>query len=298
MKIDKWLKDNTATLSGKTVAVTGATGGLGSRLCRYLAALGAHILMLDRNYQKSLACGEALLAAFPHARIGHLQLDLADMDSVRAACDALQGVPIDYLILNAGAYKIPRAIADSGYDNVFQINFVAPYYMVKRLLPSLRRYHTKVVAVSSIAHNYAKIDLNDIDFSHNKSVAKVYGNSKRFLTFALYGLFRDEGQARLAVAHPGVTLTNMTNHYPKAINGLVKAAIKVFYPSPDKAALSILSAVFCDCGDMEWIGPRLCGIWGYPEKRRLRTCKEDEAQLIYQKAEEIYAEANERGLGA
>ena len=55
MSIEKWLKNNTSSLSGKTVAVTGSTGGLGAPLCAYLAQLGASLILVDRNKSRSEA---------------------------------------------------------------------------------------------------------------------------------------------------------------------------------------------------------------------------------------------------
>ena len=53
MNYKKWLNDNTASLKGKTVAVTGATGGIGTELCRYLVYLGAELVLLNRSEEKT-----------------------------------------------------------------------------------------------------------------------------------------------------------------------------------------------------------------------------------------------------
>ena len=55
MSIEKWLKKNTSSLSGKTVAITGSTGGLGAPLCAYLSRLGASLILVDRNKSRSEA---------------------------------------------------------------------------------------------------------------------------------------------------------------------------------------------------------------------------------------------------
>ena len=88
----------------------------------------------------------------------------------------------------------------------------------------------KIVVVSSVAYNYSTIDENDIDFSTRKKASKVYGNSKRFLTFALMELLQNS-HCKLSIVHPGITLTQMTNHYPKYINWLVKFGIKILFPT-------------------------------------------------------------------
>ena len=51
--MDKWLSKHTESLTGKTVAVTGTTGGIGKELCGYLAMLGAKLILCDRNFERS-----------------------------------------------------------------------------------------------------------------------------------------------------------------------------------------------------------------------------------------------------
>ena len=56
-------------------------------------------------------------------------------------------------------------------------------------------------------------------------------------------LCKNEG-VKVSVVHPGVTLTDMTNHYPKAINWLVKIGIKCLFPNIQKASLSLIKGIF------------------------------------------------------
>ena len=294
VSVNQWLKRNTESLTGRTVAITGATGGLGGAICRHLLACGAGLILLDRNRAKSDALKAALLTENPGATIGQIPLDLSDMASVKAACDALEREDFDVLIHNAGAYSIPRCLCDTGYDNVFQINFVAPYYMTCRLLPRLRERCGRVVAVGSIAHNYSVTDADDVDFRTRKKASLVYGNAKRYLMYALHELFRDEREATLAVAHPGITFTNITAHYPPLLFALIKHPMKVIFMSPRRAALSIVRGVFEMSPYRTWIGPRLFDIWGKPSVKVLRTAKDGEIAHIDRVAREIYAQLCEK----
>lgn len=289
MNVKKWIDKNAKDLSGKVVAITGATGDLASNLCRYLLRFNAQIIMLDRNSKKSLALKDKLLAEFPDAKIENIKLDLADMQNVKQVCNRLESVKIDFLILNAGVYNVPCVATESGYNNIFQINFVSNYYLVKKLLPSVRNSNGKIVALSSIAHKSVKLDENDVDFSRNKRAMKIYGNSKRFLTYALFELLKDETAVSFAVAHPGVVATNMTTHYRKSVNWLVKAGMKIIFPPAEKAALNFVYAVYENCGYNEWIGPNRFGIWGKPKKRKLKSCNQTERRRIFTLAEEIFA---------
>lgn len=288
MSIAKWLRRNTESLAGKTVAVTGSTGGIGQELCRHLATLGANLVLVDRNSERSRVHGERLQAEFPEISVGYICADMEDIASVDRACEKLKGIMPYAVILNAGAYSIPRHKCSTGYDNVFQINFVSPYYMVKKLLPTIRENKGKVIAVGSIAHNYSKTDPSDIDFSEKKRASLVYGNAKRYLMFSLYELFGEEKGASLAVAHPGITFTNITAHYPKLIFAVIKHPMKVIFMKPKKACLSILGGMFCATEKYEWIGPRLFDVWGYPKCRMLKTCSSQESKRIFLTAEKIY----------
>jgi NAD(P)-dependent dehydrogenase (short-subunit alcohol dehydrogenase family) len=293
MTTTRYLKKHTAPLTGKTVAVTGATGGLGKALCRHLAALGASLWLLDRNSQKSNALIDTLKAEFPALSATHVCVDMADFASVQRVTEQLKQAPPDVLILNAGAYHIPRKICDTGLDNVFQINFASPYYMARTLRPALVQKGGKVVAVASIAHNYSQSDPSDVDFAGRTKPSRVYGNAKRYLMAALWGLFKAEGG--LAVTHPGITFTGITAHYPKLIFALIKHPMKLIFMPPRKASLCILRGVFEDTAACEWIGPRAFSIWGLPKKKRLLTIPPAEQTQICAAAEKIYQKLQQKG---
>lgn len=286
MNYYKWIDKNATSLNGKTVAISGATGGIGTAVCDYLAYLGANLVCLDRNSDKSNRLIADLKSKYPKLSARHITVDLENFKQVTTVAEDLKTSDIDYLILNAGAYKIPRHKCDTGYDNVFQINFLSPYYLARELMPHIKSRGGRVVAVSSIAHNYSKIDINDIDFSNVNASSKVYGNAKRFLTFALYGLF--DVNNTLSVVHPGITFTNITNHYPKLIFAIIKHPMKIIFMTPKKAALCLISGIFNGSLRNEWIGPRIFNIWGSPQKHRLNTCKAAEYIQIQKIVDDIY----------
>lgn len=288
MNISKWIRENTQSLSGKRILISGSTGGLGRELCKYIAMLGGDLILLDRNEKKSLAHADELTAEFPDLKVSHITADMSDIDSVISATDMLSEMNIDYLILNAGAYSIPRQPVKGGYNNIFQINFISPYYLARNLLPMIESRGGRVVAVSSIAHNYSKIDVSDVDFSTRKRASLVYGNAKRFLTYSLFAL----KSSAISVAHPGISFTGITDHYPKLIFALIKHPMKIIFPHPRVACLSVLYAMFANCRSGEWIGPRIFDVWGRPRKKTLSTASVKEREKIAQIVEEIYNKTN------
>lgn len=274
-------------LTGKRVAITGSTGGLGYHLCRTLAARGAIIVQVDRNPQKSEELRKKIRAEYPDTLFEQITADLSSMASVREATARLALSPPDVLIHNAGAYYIPRHLTDAGIDNLYQINFAAPYYMTRQLLAPMRARGGKVIIVGSIAHGYSRTDPADPDFRTRRACSLVYGNAKRYLMYATDALFAEETGVSLAITHPGVTPTGITAHYPKWLYTLIKYPMKVIFMRPAKAALSILAGL-SDVTHGEWIGPAVFGVWGYPKKRRLTSATVEERARITATAEEIY----------
>ncbi len=270
----------------KTIAVSGSTGGLGQALCDQIAANGGNIIMLDRNREKVNALSAKLKAKYPDIKTEYIPLDLEDFESVKTAVNRLLERVPDYILLNAGAYSIPRHKTSLGYDNVFQINYLSPYYIARKMLGEIEKKGGRIIAVGSIAHNYSKTNPTDIDFSQQTRASRVYGNAKRRLMFSLFSL----GSEHIAVTHPGITLTGITAHYPKLIFALIKHPMKIIFMSPKKAAKPILAGFFAKTEPFEWIGPRFFSIWGAPKRKLLKTCSSEEIAEISALSDTIYSQ--------
>ena len=274
------------SLNGKQIALTGASGGLGRALCEMILASGGALVVIDRNEKKQQALIEELKAAHPEGQIEGLLADMESMESVKTLAETLKARPIDFLILNAGAYSIPRHKTALGLDNVFCINFVSPYYLTRALLPHIEARGGRVIAVGSIAHNYSPSDATDEDFSARTRASLVYGNAKRHLMAAFFDLSA-KGES-VAVTHPGISFTGITAHYPKLIFALIRHPMKLIFMRPKKAALSIYEGLFTPTAAGEWIGPRLFNVWGKPKKQRVKTIKPEEQKRLAEYADELY----------
>ena len=273
-------------LSNKTIAITGSTGGLGKEISIGLAKLGADLIFVNRNLQKSEELAQEIKRQFPNTKIDIVIADLSDIESVKTAVQALYHMSFDILMLNAGIYNVPIKKVSTGYNNIFQVNFISQYYLAKKLLqkPELKKF----VAVGSIAYNFAKLNADDIDCSNCKKTNKVYGNSKRFFMCSMYELFERNKEKELCIAHPGVTLTNMTNHFHKSINWFVKFGVKVVFPSPKNAAKNIIKGIENNSQNFSWVGPKTFNIWGKPKHKKIKKISSEEREKIYKLAEDIF----------
>lgn len=256
------------------MAISGSTGGIGRQLCLSLSRLGANIICLDRNAEKV----KELARELTETDVRHILCDLSDMQSVHRAADELEKADVDVLILCAGAYHIPRVTCDSGYDNIFQINFLAPYYLAARMKPHLLKRGGKVVTVSSLSVALTRFDPEDPEKATGNAVT-AYGNAKRCLLFSLSSLY--DGSDALSLTHPGISPTGITSGYPRLIKAAIKYPMKLVFMSPKKASNCVLRGVFQATERGKWIGPRILGIWGKPKLTEIKSYNDRESDIVF-----------------
>jgi NAD(P)-dependent dehydrogenase (short-subunit alcohol dehydrogenase family) len=93
------------------VVVTGATSGIGEKLCELLAGeCNAHVYLGYRSLDRGLASQARILARYPRAQVSLLPCNVTDAASVRAAARSLRGSHecIDFLVNNAGVMPVDR----------------------------------------------------------------------------------------------------------------------------------------------------------------------------------------------
>lgn len=123
-------------VDGRTVLVTGASGGLGAHFARVLARAGARVVVAARRDERCHAVADEIRAGGGEAM--GVALDVTDTTSIDAALDLVAerfGV-VDLLVNNAGIVergKGPRALADHAFAEVVQVNLTAVYAVSQRV---------------------------------------------------------------------------------------------------------------------------------------------------------------------
>jgi NAD(P)-dependent dehydrogenase (short-subunit alcohol dehydrogenase family) len=204
-------------LSGKRILVTGASAGLGVETARALAAHGAHVVGAVRDLDKGRRATQVVR---DQARDGDglelIHLDLASLDSVRACADTMvaDGRSFDLIIANAGVMACPKGVTADGFETHFGTNHLGHFVLVNRLA-SLLKPGSRVVVLSSGAHRYSDVDLDDPNFEHTPYTEFIaYGRSKTANVLFAVGFDRrhkDRG-VRATAVHPGVIRTELGRH--------------------------------------------------------------------------------------
>ena len=196
----------------RTIVITGATDGLGKGLAQELAPSGGRLILHGRDEEK----GEALLEELGRNAAGELDFRLAhfkSLDEVRELADSLlEEERIDVLVNNAGIGTAgPREESDDGHELTFQVNYLAPFLLTRRLLPLIERSApTRIVNVSSAGQ--APIDFDDVMLESSYSGVQAYCQSKLALVMFSFDLAEElEGSGVTAnCLHPGTYMpTNM-----------------------------------------------------------------------------------------
>ncbi|MEU1412699.1 SDR family NAD(P)-dependent oxidoreductase [Streptomyces sp. NPDC049097] len=201
-------------LRGRRMIVTGGSSGLGVETVRALAGAGAQVTIATRNP----ASAEAVVKEFPETRA--VALDLADLASVRAFCDAWDG-PLDALIANAGIMMLPtREVNSQGWEMQLATNYLGHFALAVGLRPALQAAgNARVAVVSSGAQLRAGFDFDDPQFERRPYDPFVaYAQSKTADVLLAVGISRrwaEHGITANACA-PGVIHTNLARHLDRA----------------------------------------------------------------------------------
>ena len=211
-----WTADAIPDQSGRLALITGASSGLGLETARALVLRGATVVLGCRSRQRSEQARTSLLADAAGGAIDLLDLDLADLASVRAAARELADRygRLDLLINNAGVMGMPRSLTSDGFEMQFGVNHLGHYALTMALLPLLRaRPASRVVTVTSGAQYFGRIAFDDLQGERRYDRWAAYGQSKLAnVMFALelqQQLLAAGADVLSLAAHPGIARTNL-----------------------------------------------------------------------------------------
>ena len=273
MKSPKWTASDIPDLTDKVALVTGANSGLGFETTKALAAKNARVVMACRNMTKGKAAARTIKKELPGAKLEVMPLDLSSLDSVKAFANlVLRRFPaIDLLINNAGVMIPPYGKTQEGFELQMGTNHMGHFALTGLLLEAVEASPAgRIIAVSSSAHWFGRIDFNDLNWEKRKySPWKAYGASKianlYFIAQLNQKLREKNSPVICASAHPGWAATELQRH-----TGFVKFLNPMFGQT---AAMGALPTLYAACGpDVEPNDFFAPGNWsqmkGYPVKVR------------------------------
>ncbi len=228
-------------VSGKRIAITGPTSGIGMASTLELARRGAKLVLFCRNPEKGGALAnevEALGAERPQI----VQVDMADLGSVRRAAEDYlsRDIALDVLLNNAGVINLKRRETVDNFEETLAVNHLAHFLLTGLLLPSLLSTESpRVVNVSSGAHAFVRdMGFDDIQAERQFKVFRQYGRSKLaniLFTRELADRYRASGLTANCL-HPGAVATSLGKTNGGIAGRILPALLKPFFRSPEQGA--------------------------------------------------------------
>jgi len=200
--------------SGKLVVISGATSGIGYEVAKKYAAMGANLICINRNQQKS----ESLKFEIENehkVECNYLIADLSSLEEVHKVAEALLLLPkpIDVLIHNAGVYLTKRKLTTEGIEKVFMVQYLSTFIINYVLKDKLKKQESaRIILVNSEGHRFAAwgIRLDDLDWSKRRFTGfKSYGSAKlsQLLSMLCFDEYFKNSGVTINAMHPGAVKT-------------------------------------------------------------------------------------------
>ncbi|MGH1490681.1 MAG: oxidoreductase [Acidimicrobiales bacterium] len=267
-RISNWKVDQLDDLTGKTYLITGANSGIGYEAAVHLRRANANVLLAARSVDKGTQAANELRKVAGAGEVELVQLDLASLDSIGRAVDAVRGQTdgLDAVINNAGIMQPPQQQTADGFELQFGTNHLGHFMLNHLLFDLVKARSGRIVPVSSVAHRQSSgINFEDPMFTNDYSATRAYGQSK--LANLMYGLelarrLEAAGSEVISVScHPGYSATNLQSAGP---TGVFKALYKLTNPlmaqsAADGAVPEVLAAAGNEAKNGAYYGPTRLG---------------------------------------
>ncbi len=219
-----------------TYLVTGANTGIGKETARELARRGARVLLACRSEAKTLPVVDELVRETGNDAVEFVELDLADLASVRDAARRVldAGYTVHALVNNAGVAS-GRGRTAQGFELHFGVNHLGHFLLTRLLLDHLRatassvKSPSRVVNVSSDSHYQPKgIDFGSLMDGPGVAGVREYGVSKLCNVLFAQELARRVPASELVstALHPGVVASDIWRRVPGPARWLMTRVMK------------------------------------------------------------------------
>ena len=233
--------DETLSMTGKTVLVTGGSSGIGKATAIGLAALGARVAITGRDLGRVEAVAAQIRGTTGNPEVDAFGADLSSQADVRRlAANVLEAYPrLDVLVNNVGGFWATRHVTADGLEHTFAVNHLAAFLLTDLLLDRLRASApARVVTISSNAQSLGTIDFEDLQGERRYSGQTAYNQSKLASVMFTYELARrlNGTGVTATVLHPGVVNTGFGAEDPSRIFKVIVPFYRPFMKTPQQGA--------------------------------------------------------------
>ena len=233
------------SMTGKTVLITGGTGGIGKAAAIGLASMGARVGITGRDRTRAERAATEIKAESGNPVVDVFVADLSSQGEIRRMADeVLSAYPrLDVLVNNVGGFWAHRHVTSDGLEHTFALNHLAPFLLTSLLLERLTASApARVVTVASGAQSMGKIDFGDLMGERDYSGQRAYNQSKLANVMFTYELARrlEATNVTATALHPGMTNTAFSSEDPARAMAPVVFVARPFMRSAKKGAETVV----------------------------------------------------------
>jgi len=295
-------KTNEITAKGKIVLITGSNSGVGRATALEFALRDANVVLACRNLDKAIDTVNWIRMQTSLGQLICMKLDLASLQSVRKFAQDFKAKydRLDILINNAGVMMPPeqKNRTNEGFEIHMGVNHLGHFLLTNLLLEPLKKAApSRVINVSSMAHSWCTLDLNDImsDKQDIKPKPEFLPNDLYSRSKLANALFNKELAKRLEgtgvrtyALCPGVVSTDLGQNLKsltillmKPIEPIVRYMLKTPQEGAETTMYCALSKnLMSESGEMY----QNCGYWD-PKNRA--TLKDEDAKKLWEQSAKL-----------
>ncbi|XP_075936925.1 retinol dehydrogenase 12, like isoform X1 [Anarhichas minor] len=233
-------------LDDRTAIITGANAGIGKETAIDLAKRGAKVIMACRDMERGQAAVKEVVEISGSEHVVCMKLDLADSKSIREFAEAINtGEPkLNLLINNAGVMVCPYGKTADGFEMQIGVNHFGHFLLTHLLIDLIKRSApARIVTVSSMAHSWGSINLEDINSEKSYDKKAAYSQSKLanvLFTRSLAKKLEGTGVTTYSL-HPGVVKTDLWRH----LSGPQQFLMKMVSPFTKNSSQGAQTSIYC-----------------------------------------------------
>lgn len=233
-------------LDGKTVVITGANTGIGKETAIDLATRGARVIMACRDMEKGQAALKEVVESSANENVACMKLDLSDTKSIREFADNINKgeEKLNILLNNAGVMVCPYGKTADGFEMQIGVNHMGHFLLTYLLLDLIKKSApARIINVSSMAHQFGSINLEDINSEKSYDKRGAYGQSKLanvLFTRSLAKRLEGTGVTTYSL-HPGVVQTDLWRH----LSGPQQVVMKAVSPFTKNSTQGAQTSIYC-----------------------------------------------------